>query len=269
MKLYNLLLNIIFAIKWFIVKPKFSEQYINGRKLTFEEDFNNSVIDLTKWNTQFEWETHERIKVDSSNIVIKDSIAHFLVKKEVGEISGWWGTSHYSYTRPHLDTSKKFSQMYGRWECKAKVKSLKGLFPAFWTLTDTHLVNGIGSIKPEIDVFEHFNNNNGKHKQIGCSLHYGITYDKPDSKRTSTYLRWVDFSDKWVVYAAEWTKDSIKWYINGQLVKVFKIKSMLDYEKPTTPMYLIVNESVHTDTPVNFEYHLPDGMEVDWIRVYA
>lgn len=268
MRIYNFLLNIRFLLKSFFVKIKFSEKYIHGRELTFEENFDLPDIDLSKWNTQFNWETHTPAKIVSENIEIKNSVAKFLVKNEVGEISGWWGTSNYNFTRPHLDTKGKFEQMYGRFECKAKVTNIKGLFPAFWTLSNEHLVNGIHSIKPEIDIFEHFNNS--AKKQIGCSLHYGITYDMPDSKRTTSYLRWIDFSNKWAVYAAEWTKESIKWYINGELVKVFKISSMKDYEKPIVPMYIIINEGIRTESVLlKNKDKLPDGVEVDWIRVYA
>lgn len=75
----------------------------------------------------------------------------------------------------------------------------------------------------------------------------------------------VKFSDQ---YAAEWTKDSIKWYINNELVKVFNIKTMKDYEIPTHPMYIIINEGVHEDRLLLNASKLPEGMEVDWIRVY-
>lgn len=265
-KLQNLYLNIRLLMKGKSVFDKVNslDGYIPGRELTFEEDFNSPVINTDKWNTHFNWETNIPVKVDVNNIEIKDSVAHFLVKEEFGNIDG----KLYFFTRPHLDTSGKFSQMYGRFEAKCKVKNIKGLFPAFWTLSNVHMNMGKESIKPEIDILEHFDNNEGK-KQIGCSLHYGITYNVPDSKRTSSYIKWVDFSDKWVVYAVEWTKEGFKWYINNELVKIFNTSSMLDYEKPTTAMYLIINENVvHLETMIKNERYLPDGMEVDWIRVY-
>lgn len=266
-KIHTIYLNIRFIIKQLLGLVKFSDQYIPNRELTFEEDFNSSEIDKSKWNTSFPWETHSPAKVTEDNLEIKNSIAKFIVKAKSGYIDGWWGTSYYKFTRPHLDTLGKFSQMYGRFECKAKVKNVKGLFPAFWTLTNEHINNEIGTIKPEIDVFEHFDNNNGK-KQIGCSLHYGITYDKPDSKRTTSYVRWVDFSNKWAIYSVEWTKESIKWYINNELVKIFYIRDMKHHEIPTHPMFIIINEGVHEDRLLLNTSKLPEGMEVDWIRIY-
>ena len=269
MKVYNFLLNIIFIIKHIFGQIKITDKYLPNRYLTFEEDFTSDVIDRNKWNTSFSWESHgDGSKVtDGKNIIIKYSVAQFVVKFEPGVTIGWWGTHYYNFTRAHLDSYGKFSQKYGRFECKARVKNIKGLFPAFWTLTNTHVSNGISTIKPEIDIFEHFDNDKGK-KQIGCSLHYGLTYDDPTSKRTTSFIKGIDFSNVWAIYSVEWTVDTIKWYINNQLVKVFNIEDIEENLRPTHPMYIIVNEGVHSNTLLPNAKYLPQGMEIDWIRVY-
>ena len=290
----NLLLPTRFWWKWNILKKirKYDIDKYRSRNITFEDNFNKGELDREKWNTSFPWGRHTADggawSTDGDNLKFEGSTVQFQTKYEPGVYEGWWGKVEQKFTTAHIDTKNKFQQQMGRFDIKVKLTDKVGLWPAFWLLTETYAHPNIPrwekdkpvnefdwgeSIKPEIDVFEQFGTP-GKNKRMQFTLHAGLTYPKPWGRAIPSKIKGVDFSDKFVMVSVEITKDWLKWYVNDCLVKVLYQKHLSTDERVFRPMYLIISTGTNIKPDVLLkEYekdnnYLPDGMTVDWVRVY-
>jgi len=281
----NFFIGLFFILKWrfgYIKDTYYLSAFRENRRLTFSDDFNRDYLDITKWNYPYGWgKTDTRVSSYSKseeNIMIHNGKIKLNVKKESGISNDWYEPVPYTYTHSSIDTNNKFFQTYGRWEASIKVANNKRLWPAFWLLTKTWQddrrkgYNGNkDNIMPEIDIFEHFGGENNKYKDMIFTYHCGASYDKSEHIFFPTHIKHLNFSRGFLVYSIEWTEDYIKWYVNDSLVKVFRFKYLSDKRDiANKPCYIILDDIVNWENGDKYEkkYTLPDGMEVDWVRVY-
>jgi beta-glucanase (GH16 family) len=153
------------------------------------------------------------------------------------------------YTSAMVETGYKLSFRYGRIEASIKLPKGKGVFPAFWLLT-----NDGGH---EIDVME----------MIGSEPNtiYGTNhYESNGSKKTSGHIT-NDTPDEFHAYAVEWEKDSIRWYMDGKLYHTSK-KGV-----PVEDMSIVLNLAVGGNWPGDPDeaVQFPCSMAVEYVRIYA
>jgi beta-glucanase (GH16 family) len=262
------------------------------RIITFEDDFDKGELDKNKWNTAFPWGRHSfdggAWSTDGENLKFDNSTVKFETKYEPKTYEGWWGKTEQNFTTAHIDSKNKFQQQFGRFELKVKLTDKIGLWPAFWLLheeykhPDAPQFNTNGNIDfsewkevitPEIDIFEQFGKPN-KRNQMQFTLHGGYSYSKPWLKSFHSKIKGVNLKNKWIKISIEITKDFLKWYVNDTLVHVIYQKHLKQDQRVFRPVYVIV--STGTSKNPNFlldkykkdKNYLPDGMEVDWVRVY-
>lgn len=258
-----------------LVKPTYLlDKRRSDRTLTFEDMFELGELDRTKWNTAERWgRAHKQTNsytTDGDNLHFFKNLplVRFLVKEESGTSNEWFGEFHYDFTRVMLTSRDKHEQLYGRFEICAKMSNNKRCWPAFWLLNPAYETqDGFESIMPEIDVFEHFGGESRKRKDMHFTLHWGGLYDAPTKDKCGTKIKRFDFED-FFVYSVEWTEKSLKWYVNDELIKVFRLRFLKGDDVPKRPMYMLVNNSPNREHAYNFDDKLPDGMTVDWIRTY-
>jgi len=210
------------------------------------------------------------------NLKIHDSIAKFYVKELKGVYQNWDGPFEYNYTHTAISTDGKFEQIYGRWEACIKVANNKRLWPAFWLLSTPWVDNRRSqdnkySILPEIDIIEHFGGEHRKYKNMQFTYHFGKSYEKGEHFQLPTSIAFIDFSKGFYVYSIEWTAKGIKWYVNGVLAKILRFSMIEDIaDVANKPAFIILNDVVNSSFGDKYKhkYSLPDGMEVDWVRVY-
>jgi beta-glucanase (GH16 family) len=205
---------------------------------------------------------------DSTANAALDGAGHLMITARQENPAGY--TCHYGacrYTSARLLTAERFSQTYGRFEARLKLPRGRGLWPAFWLLSDGHTA---GSPRGgEIDVMENVGSEPGT---VHGSLH-GPGY-AGDLGLTTPYTltggRAV--ADDFHVYAVDWTPKSITWSVDG---KEFGRRTPKDVGKKEwvfdQPFFLIMNVAVggiwpgdpSADTP------FPQSMIVDYVRAYA
>lgn len=279
----NFLIGLIFTLKWvfgFIKPTKKLHFYRKNRKLIFNEDFNNPKLDEIKWNKGEDFFKVNRnassLAMTDSNMIINRSIAKFIVKEENGVYQNWDGKFNYNYTHSIITTEKKFEHTYGRWEACIKVSNNKRLWPAFWLLSAAwednrkNEKNKFNNL-PEIDIIEHFGGENRKYKNMQFTYHYGQSYDNDKHFQLPTSIKRLNFSKDFFIYSIEWTEKHIKWYINNTLVKILRFKQFKHInDMANKPAFIIINDVIHYKCGDIYktDYQLPDGMEVDWVRVY-
>ncbi len=147
-----------------------------------------------------------------------------------------------------------YVQLHGYWEMRAKLPRGKGLWPAFWLVTQTH------DYWDEVDIFEVLGH---QPEVIFHTTHFhdgGGTEGMPWRKRS---YRKVDTSDGFHTYGLQITDDQLRFTVDGQLT--LRASHTLE-----TPLYTIVNLAVGGKWPGHPDEHtgFPATMEIDYLRIY-
>ncbi|MDB5456970.1 MAG: hypothetical protein JWP92_2555 [Caulobacter sp.] len=157
------------------------------------------------------------------------------------------------YSSGLITTKGHFSQLYGYFEIRTRWSPGRGLWPAFWLLPDD------GPAPPELDIMEALGH---ERRTVYQSIH---------SKQTgvavgdTTALSVASYTSDFHTYGMLWTKDEIRFYIDGRQTAV----------KPTPadahkPMYVLVNLAVGGYWPgePDATTPFPATMSVDYVRAW-
>ena len=223
-----------------------------GWKLTFQDEFDGSALDLQKWNPSDPWGRERNVELQA---YVKDAfvVTNGILRIQAEKREAFYARKQRAYTSGMMTTYGKFSQQYGRFEIRCRVPKGKGMWPAFWLLPDP-----LGW-PPEIDVLEILGHEPNK---LYMTHHF-----RDDQKKHKSHGRpWVgpDFSAGFHVFAVEWSPQSIVWFVDG--VERFRSEDSI----PSGKMYLLVNLAVGGDWPgaPDEKTALPAALEVDYVRVY-
>jgi beta-glucanase (GH16 family) len=206
---------------------------------------------------------------DSSTNAALDGAGNLVITARRGNPADY--SCHYGtceYTSARLLTAERFSQTYGRFEARLKLPRGRGLWPAFWLLSDgsrqTAAARG-----GEIDVMENVGSEPGTvHGSLhgpGYSADRGLT--SPFTLRDKTAL-----ADDFHVFAVDWTPTAITWLVDG---RSYSRKTPADVRGHEwvfdQPFFLILNLAVGGDWPgpPAATTTFPQSMIVDYVRVYA
>jgi beta-glucanase (GH16 family) len=237
-----------------LVMPSHAADNANrpGYKLTFQDEFEGSSLDLAKWTPADPWGKERNRELQA---YVKDAfvVQDGLLRVQAEKRGAFYAGKQRSFTSGMMTTYGKFSQQYGRFEIRCRVPKGKGMWPAFWLLPDPL------TWPPEIDVLEilghqpdkvymthHFRNEEKKHGSHGGS--------------------WTgpDFSSDFHQFAVEWSPKEIVWFVDG--TERFRSEKTI----PQAKMYLLVNLAVGGDWPgaPDEKTAFPSALEVDYVRVY-
>ncbi len=245
----------------------------SGWKLVWADEFNaedGTQADLSKWvmetggngwgNDELEYYTArpENSFQQGGNLVIK------AVQEE---FTGPDGVTR-DYTSARLKTQGKFTQKYGRFEARIKIPRGQGIWPAFWMLGDDITKKGWPKCG-EIDIMENIGKEpstvHGTIHGPGYSGAGGLSapYPLADDQR---------FADDFHVYAVEWEKKAIRFYVDDHL---YATRTPSELPKGTKwvynhPFFIVLNVAVGGGWPGNPDTTsvFPQTMLVDYVRVY-
>lgn len=148
-----------------------------------------------------------------------------------------------------------FTLLYGYWELRARLPKGKGLWPAFWLVTETH------DYWDEVDIFEVLGH---EPNVIYHTTHFhdgGGTKGLKEEKRS---YREIDTSDGFHIYGCEIRKDgALLFYVDGK--KTLEVKHTLE-----TPLYTMINLAVGGSWPKDPDEttEFPAKFEIDYLRIY-
>lgn len=147
------------------------------------------------------------------------------------------------------------SQLYGRWEFRARTAAGRGFGSAIllWPDSERFPVDG------ELDIMEV----PGENRDLAhCVVHWG-----EDNNVNGGSLR-GDFT-QWHTFALEWLPDRITWYVDGAKHYENTDKAAI----PTTPMHMTIqlDEGPAKDWIMEPDNTTPEeiALEVDWVKVSA
>ncbi len=216
---------------------------LEGWELVWFDEFDKPNIDMEYW-TRIDRKdnfNHELQYYQPANSYIEDGCLYLTAKKE--EKSGK------KYTSAMVETRDKLSVCYGRIEARMKLPAGRGLFPAFWMLENEGVY--------EADIMEMIGNE--------PYIIYGVNHYHTSVPRKTYGSIECDSTDEFHVYAFEWEKDELRWYLDDELY--YKTSKGV----PTYAMYMIFTLAVGGDWPGKPDARtvFPCSMVVDYVRVYS
>lgn len=238
------------------------------KKLVWSDEFDkNGSPDETKWshekgyirNKELQYYTQDRsenAKVENGRLVItarNDSMA------EGGQV--------YPVTSASLITKGKGEWTYGRIEVRAQIPSSLGTWPAIWMLGKN--ISQVGwPACGEIDILEHVG-------YMPDTVHFNVHTAKYNHvKRTGkgAKIYQPNTEKDFHVYAVEWTKEKIDWFMDGKKVFTYQNEGTgIDSWPFDQPQYLILNLAIGGawggQKGVDLK-SLPQRFLIDYVRVY-
>jgi beta-glucanase (GH16 family) len=269
-----------------------------GWKLVWQDEFEGTAIDRTKWdfdigNGFYDYKNHAWVPgwgneelqyyTDApANAQVLGGQLHIRAQKE--SLHGCGYTSARLKTRQR-DGTPLFTTLFGRVEVRAQVPWGKGLWPALWMLPQQDLYGGWAA-SGEIDLMEIVGD---KPHEVLNSIHFGSSYPNRTLVTTSHALPGGSTVADWHVYAVEWEPGEIRFYVDGvqtctyqhwwscskqkkgQGVDAKKAADLNPWPAPfDQPFYLVMNVAVGGNfpgAPVEAT-HFPAQLVVDYVRVF-
>jgi beta-glucanase (GH16 family) len=178
------------------------------------------------------------------------------------------------WSSARLISAGKRTFTYGRIEFRAKLPVGSGTWPALWML-GSNIQSTPWPACGEIDIMEHVGKNHGQvHSSLHSSSSYGATVN---TGITSVQNVSTDFH----IYRLDWTADSMKFFVDGNLFYTYAPQTKNDQNWPfNKPFFIIMNIAMGGNWGSDPQYEtngLKNGidpaltsakMEIDYVRVY-
>ncbi len=230
------------------------------RELIWEDNFDGTELNESFWNFEIGdgcpncgWGNNERQLYSKENHTIKDGYLVISAKKD---------GNHYSSTRITTKGKKEFQ--YGYIEARAKLPIGHGIWPAIWMLGGN--ISTVGWPKcGEIDILEYV----GREPQmVFTSLH---TQDSHGNTINTKKTKFENIEEGFHVFGADWTKDKIDFYVDGNLVYTFAPENKNEDTWPfDQPFYLLINMAIggNFGGPEVDDTIFPQEFVIDYIKIY-
>lgn len=233
---------------------------------SFDDEFNGNALSDT-WSMMPYNLGQSCVSLQSPHLAVNGGVMRMTATKTATSGCPWTGSG--------IQSKGKFSQLYGRWEMRAKLPKQNLSWPAFWLLPDA---NNEG----EIDIFETLGGDNevAEGQTLPGNKHFSFTLHTPaggsgPQKRCAVT---PDIDGDYHTYAIEWTPGSMKMFIDGR-----QCAEMTGYSDNGTsppgfpavytdrPYQILIDMQVQVYEP-SWNIDPPDGsdmnMYVDYVRVW-
>ena len=221
-------------------------------KLLFEDNFDGTTLDTTKWETVDGWE-RQGASYWYSDAVSLDGDGHLVITVTPSEVENYVDAGC-------ARTRGRFERAFGYYEASIKFINMQGVWCAFWLMGDTvGNVDGSGRDGTEIDIIESIHNENGV-----CN--HALHWDGYGDAHTTTSKTIEDcglYDGKFHTVALEWNEDEYVFYIDGN-----ETWRTTDGGVCQAPLYMKLSvESAPWAGEVDHSA-LPAEMLVDYVRVW-
>ena len=263
-------------------------------------DFINKTVDFTIYRSdekftnlvffdEFEYEGspnaekwHHQVIPPNNGSWFNNELQHYTARPENSYVSNGtlkikakkeqytYGASTKSYTSARLNS--KFAFTFGRVEVRAKLPAAAGTWPAIWTLgancneTGSYFGNQYGSGHwpgcGEIDIMEQ---TGGNKNEIISHFHWGDR-NSGQYRNMGGTLPVENTAGEFHIYSMEWTRSSIKTFVDGKLVYELPNSADKPYDHPH---YLLLNIAIGGTLGGNVPSDFSEGIfEIDYVKVF-
>jgi beta-glucanase (GH16 family) len=236
----------------------------SGWRLVWADEFTGSSVNTNKWGVRNGTVGTNELSIHrSNNVSVSNGILKIQAKRERYTAGG----NTRDYTSGYLDTIRKASWTYGRFEMRAKLPTAqgqsKGMWPAFWLRPDD---GGDG----EIDIMEAIGQS-GSDNRVSQTLWYDYRGTKPRQVHEDRLPSGTS-SGSYHVYALEWEKNAMRWYVDGRLTYTRNTSTTPWINAPQfqKPYNIRLNLQVGGSWPGSPDSStvFPQTYSVDYVRVY-
>ncbi|MGV8946088.1 MAG: family 16 glycosylhydrolase [Lutibacter sp.] len=238
----------------------------SGYSLVWSDEFSENNLDTNVWNQEIGngssgWGNNELEYYTNSLKNTFLSNGNLIIEARKETVNG------FDYSSGRMTTSNKKQFKYGRIDIRAKLPVTKGIWPALWMLGAN--ISSVGwPACGEIDIMELVGTYPNR---VSGTVHWKTTAGATTHQGADYYLNSGDFSQQFHVFSIVWQKDSIQWYVDGNL---FLTKTAADLNVANNPFnadqFFIFNVAVGGNWPGSPESgsKFPQRMFVDYVRVY-
>lgn len=264
---HNLLLLILFSSNAFGQHTPYKGGSGQYKKLVWSDEFNyEGLPDSHKWNYEKGYLRNKELQYYTArkdNAIVANGFLTISALNDSLKEDG----KMYPITSASLNTNGKKDFTYGRIEVSAKIPSSLGTWPAIWMLGSDIKSTGWPAAG-EIDILEHVG-------FMPDTVHFNVhtakyNHVKKTNKGIKIYVPTI--MQNFHVFAVEWFKDHIDWYLDDKKVFTF----INEGEGPSSwpfnkPQYLILNLAFGGAwggaKGVNVS-SLPQKFLIDYVRIY-
>jgi Ca2+-binding RTX toxin-like protein len=219
-------------------------------KLTFDDEFNGSTLDTSKWTPNWMGSATAITKpinpveiaaYDPAQVTVSGGVLHLTANPTPVTVGG----TQFAARTGAVETAGKFEQTTGYFEARVYLPSVNGLianWPGIWT--DGHNWPATG----EMDIMEGLSGH--------ASYHYHSSSTAAGATPAGTYTGWH-------VFAGLWEAGKVTFYYDNQ--QVGQITSGV----ANSPQFLVLNNSLSQPNYWGGPQLLNADMQVDWVHVYS
>ncbi len=250
-------------------------------ELVWQDEFNvDGKPDPANWtfehgfarNQELQWYQPDNATCVGGALVITGKRERVKNERYVTGSPDWRLNREYAnYTSASLQTRGLHQWQFGRFEIRARIDTVKGAWPAIWTLG----VNGRWPANGEIDIMEFY-----RIKSVptilgniawGSATAQSGTWDDAKIPLTHFMANDGEWAKKFHTWRMDWTKDSITLLLDDEVINTTALNQTInpDGSNPfLKPHYLLLNLALggNGDDPTQTKF--PVKYEVDYVRVY-
>lgn len=251
--------GIMVAFALFLGKPSvFYASPPLGRnwKLIFNDEFNGTQLDLSKWKV-LEYDEARNGHWIAEDAYL-DGNGHLVLRTKKDDDR---------YTSGAITTEGgRFEHTYGYWECRCLLPKEIGHWPAFWIFTEKIMENPIigdpGNTGVEVDIAEF----PWRGDKVNQAIHWD-GYGKYHKEKVTGALVIPGLSKGFHTFGVEWTRSEYIFYIDGQ--ESWRSSAAVSH----VPQWIKLSDEIDwtEDTwagDIRKATNLPDYFTVDYVRVY-
>ncbi|MEA4985502.1 hypothetical protein SDC9_36645 [bioreactor metagenome] len=262
---------------------------IPGMALIWSDEFNtDGKPDPKNWkyergfvrNEELQWYQPDNVNCRDGLLVIEGKQEQVVNPNYLEGSTDWKRNRQYAnYTSSSIISQGLQQFQYGRFEIRARIDTTMGSWPAIWTKG----INGKWPYCGEIDIMEFYRDKVSGIRTKPILLanvawgHATYSWGAWNTQKVAlTYFtaKDPDWCEKFHVWRMDWTADSIKLYLDDELLNttpVDKTKNPDGYvpqEPHRQKHFILLNLAIGANggNPVASDY--PIKYEVDYVRVY-
>lgn len=253
-------------------------------ELIWSEEFDkDGTVDRSKWNFEkgfcrnheLQWYQEDNAYVRNGVLTIEalsENRPNPLYKADSKE----WRESRkdITCTSSSINTRGKFSFLYGRLECRARIPDGYGSWPAIWLLGENLPWPSNG----EIDVMEYYRIKDVPHILANAAWGSEKAYNAIWNSKTTPLSHFTEKDPFWIsqfhVWRMDWDEKSIKIYLDDELLNDIDLSTTVNKSKDGInpfhhPQYILLNLAIGGDNGGRVDFEgFPMRYDVDYVRVY-
>lgn len=229
-----------------------------GYALVWNDEFEGTDLDPAKWSHYALGPRRDAVNVKEA-AEVRDGLLRITTTRH--DIPQAQGPARTEFRTGMISTRGLYETTYGYFECRMRVQREIGHWSAFWINTPTM---GKPEGDPEragveIDVIEYLKSADYADK-ANHTIHWD--YKTPSYKRDFTRVTMPEIAEGFHVYACEWTPEHLAFFVDGR--ETWRTGKAI----PRRDQHMILSVEIGKWAGDIRQAKLPDGIEVDWVRVW-